>query len=48
MNTNRHQLNDHSGYADYQHAPEEKDTDCSFYDFFLKKTWEKTKHLLLG
>lgn len=40
MNNNRHQFNDnHHGYADYQHAPEEKDMDLLvvFITFFFLK-----------
>lgn len=45
MKGNRHQRNDnHSGSADYQHAPEEKDTDLLVVFitfFFFKETVEK-------
>lgn len=45
-------LNDnHSGYAVYQHAPEEMDMDLLVVFitfFFFKETVEKKKHLLLG
>lgn len=46
MKGNRHQRYDnHSGSADYQHAPEEKDADLlvvfiTFF-FFKKKPWKK-------
>lgn len=49
MNGNRHQLNDnHCGYADYQHAPEEKDMNLPVFIIFFKETTGQKKHLLLG
>lgn len=51
MNGKRHQLNDnHWGYADYQHAPEQKDMDLLvvFITFFFKRTHWGKKYLLVG
>lgn len=49
MKGNRHQRHDnHSGSADYQHAPEEKDMDLLvvFITFFFKEIVEKKIYLL--